>query len=884
MVEIRKYMLEKPYRYEKKKVEGKHEKIWQHEFYNKVMKFFEFIDYETKKFYKDIIKIHIYYMTKTLKKISEENSFDENKFKEILEMLYFKNIILIITRTYKFLVDIKIELKQHCEFDFFLHFYATEETFTKIGKHLKYFLQLKPYAKKYKIYDELIKQKEAENKTKELLSKNYSSSNKGVKINEEANLLVENNIINVNESKNIELRDKLENENENEDEKLFKEKEKEKENDVIEKKNIAYDSAMSFRDQYISYEKNDLEDYLSYPPYETCNSVSYVKYKNFDESDRFIDTNKTNDLLKEFEDEYSAKEEKENDDKNPLFSFRNAMQKKYRLIPDHEYSIFRSIDKVRLLISSFDHFFILGKLFSHNHVKMDFHKRNEKVCHYKNKKSSLLCDSMNILSTKDSERFISHIRNYLGEEVAFYILWIQKLIYFILLPAVLGLICEILVKYFQSVDPLKKEYVFPFFILQIRPNDIIRGLLCITPPICISLFLKYWDEIEKIFTYIWGIEKSLKAEPYQESYKFDKEIDFIFNLKLKVQNKCIYYSCCLLSTLISIFMVGVVIAVNIWVLSLKQQNQNTKSYFWMYFPSALNAIAIKILSFSYRFFAIKLSYWENHERDSTRIANLSLKIFLFEFVNNFFTYYYIAFYKFYQTDKYFGCINNDCINEIEVQCYMSLGIIFSINFIEIGIPYLFNFLNLSTLKEKKKQEKKRNLPSDIMDKNIELSPEEISSLEDSEEMIAKMGVIDNLIEEYLEIIIYIAYILLLSSSAPLTPLLVIILLIFEKGVDTYKFYYLYRFRELRNFSTITIFNYMIMIVIFVGSFTNIGMFVFSRNFRYIDPKYEKTEGHDSINLLIKIFLFMILQNFVFIFNALLHFNCLPNCKFNFYFK
>jgi len=221
------------------------------------------------------------------------------------------------------------------------------------------------------------------------------------------------------------------------------------------------------------------------------------------------------------------------------------------------------------------------------------------------------------------------------------------------------------------------------------------------------------------------------------------------------------------------------------------------------------------------------------------------------------------------------------MSEIELQSYISLLIIFSINFIEIGLPVLSTGWFLNKLKDKKILEKKKNLESHMDNKNIELSPKEISNLENSDEYVASMGDVENLIEEYLEIIIYIAYILLLSSSAPLTPLFVMILLIFEKGVDTYKFYNLLRLRELRNFSTITIFNYMILILIYVGTVTNIGMFVFSRQFKFTDPIYETdSEKNNSrqITWLIKIFLFMILQNFVVIVNYVLNIDTLPDCK------
>lgn len=871
MIEIKKFMLEKTYKY---KYTTDSKENWQFVFMEFATSFFEFLDYETTKFYKQIIKIHIFYMEKFLGQYSNSLMTD-SELQNLKDLLFFKNIILIILKVYKFMVDIDIELKQHGTSDFSLAFSAKEEAFARIGKYTKYFLQVKPYAKKYKIYADLYRQEEGEAETNNRIQNKYSIMNKN---------------INSNSKEEIEMRNEDPNNNENNEEAENDEEEsfKNNENNCNECKMqddrefLAYDSAMNFRDQYIKSKEIDFNDHLRFPPFETCNPTFYMKYKNYDKEDNFIDTNKTNDLICEFEEHHGKKSTKT----EVLGKLGMALRNKKTLLPQNcdEHSIFRSIDKIRLLVRSFDQFFRLGKLFSKGFVKSDFHMRNEEACHYKDKTGSLLCDSLNILSEENSVKHVNHIRNYLGEEVSFYILWIQKLIYFLILPAFLGLIAEVLVKYFNSTDPKKTEYIFPFFILQIRPIDIIRGLLCIIPPVSIALFLKYWDDKEKLYSYFWGVEKSKEAEPYQERYKFEKQIEFIFNLKLKVQSKFMYYFRCSVSTLISLILVGMVVFVNIFVISLKKNIVDKTNYFWMYFPSALNAIGIKVLSFTYRYLAYYLSFWENHEKNSTRIANLSLKIFLFEFVNNFFVYYYTAFYKFYQKEKNGeqGCIDNDCMSEIEVQSYMSLAIIFSINFIEVGLPIFYNYRTLSALKEQKILEKKEELMIEgkiICNHHIELSKEEISKLEASPEMNEGKTVIETLIEDYLEIIIYIAYVLLLSSSAPLVPLFVIMLLIFEKGVDTFKLYQLCRLKELKNFSTITIYNYMILIVIFVGSFTNIGMYVFSREFAYIDDKYNTTNNY-QLSLLIKIFLFMILQNFIFVCNGVLDYKFLPTCKLN----
>ena len=59
----------------------------------------------------------------------------------------------------------------------------------------------------------------------------------------------------------------------------------------------------------------------------------------------------------------------------------------------------------------------------------------------------------------------------------------------------------------------------------------------------------------------------------------------------------------------------------------------------------MNGLQIKIMSFIYWYIANWLTKWENHEKNSTFDYNLSIKIIIFEFINNYSSLYYIAFVK-----------------------------------------------------------------------------------------------------------------------------------------------------------------------------------------------------------------------------------------------
>jgi len=386
--------------------------------------------------------------------------------------------------------------------------------------------------------------------------------------------------------------------------------------------------------------------------------------------------------------------------------------------------------------------------------------------------------------------------------------------------------------------------------------------------------------MEKLYSYLWGCGNSEELEQQQESYKFKQEINFIFNWKIKIQDKTMYYIKKLLSLFISALLVILVIYINFSLLMLKYVKlaESKDSVFWTYFPTALNAILIKIMSFTYRTLVSKLSYWENHEKNSQRVANLSLKIFLFEFVNNFFTYYYIGFYKSFRNE----CIDNDCMQEIQIQSYLSLLIISSINFLEIGIPYIIYLLKLTSLKKKCEAAKTYsflNSNIDITDNNKNFIATDIVKLINSDEMKIELSSMDCLIEDYIEIIIYMAYVLLITSAAPLTPLFILILLISERSIDAFKIYYFIRVEFLNSSSGISIYNYMIRIILYVGTITNLGLVLFSKKLKNVDAVSDKDNKMFFEVLLLKLLILLILENFFLLIGSFIGFRDYPDCNF-----
>mmetsp|Transcript_23742 Transcript_23742/g.3947 ORF Transcript_23742/g.3947 Transcript_23742/m.3947 type:complete len:91 (+) Transcript_23742:526-798(+) len=71
----------------------------------------------------------------------------------------------------------------------------------------------------------------------------------------------------------------------------------------------------------------------------------------------------------------------------------------------------------------------------------------------------------------------------------------------------------------------------------------------------------------------------------------------------------------------------------------------SSSFFGPISGAILNAIQIRVMNIVYELIAKKLNDWENHETELDYTNNLSVKLFLFKFVNSYISLFYICFLK-----------------------------------------------------------------------------------------------------------------------------------------------------------------------------------------------------------------------------------------------
>ena len=212
--------------------------------------------------------------------------------------------------------------------------------------------------------------------------------------------------------------------------------------------------------------------------------------------------------------------------------------------------------------------------------------------------------------------------------------------------------------------------------------------------------------------------------------------------------------------------------------------------------AAINAIQIKIFNFIYTFLAEKLNKWENYKKDYQRLNDLAIKIIIFDFMNCYSACFYIGFYKPAVGEE---CVGT-CVQEIGTQLYTTLLINFGLNIVEIGLPFLMYKFREYTFKKQAKH------AEDIA---------EIRTHSVVHQMLCDE--LNNTIYEYNEMIILFGYVCLFSVTAPLTPLIVLILVWTEKLSDLFKFFFLERIQILDQATGIEIYYKLMKVLISLKS-------------------------------------------------------------------
>ena len=517
-------------------------------------------------------------------------------------------------------------------------------------------------------------------------------------------------------------------------------------------------------------------------------------------------------------------------------------------------SKFRNIDKLLLINNS------LEKLINFEYFKRQkilinrIHKRNYISYGGNIELKNLRNKTFNIFKRKNIKYTINLIRNYHGEKVAFYFLYLNHYLNWLIIPSIIGLI------FFFLNGEVEITKYFPL----IKYEHIYRIIFCIIITFWSTLFIKSWRQKEKFYSFLWGTDNYKQHESTQETFIPELQQYFILGEKIQYSKPSNRILKRLFSYLILFIMGFITVLISYAILYEKQKYLNEKKkefdkkdidFFFVKFSSfeiiitslfaAINAISIKTIGLLYKYFAKCLNQWENYEKEYQATKDKIIKLIIFEFINNYSGAFFIAFVKpNLKNEEYNKCSGGSCVIELSTLVYTLIFIEFLTVWFDVGVPIILNCF-------KKKSLKKEN-PNVILDYPIH-------SL-NNQKIITES---DPMLYEYNKILILFGYICLFSASASLTPFGIFIVIWLYSQTDLAKKFKFERVNIIDKSNGIEIYNTLMKGLMFVGLVVNSGIIMFSEKFNTGTEWFYKVLG------------LLILENIIIIVYFLINCNILP---------
>ena len=494
----------------------------------------------------------------------------------------------------------------------------------------------------------------------------------------------------------------------------------------------------------------------------------------------------------------------------PYYSYKAEKADKFRGYEendDYSYDIkkcskFRNIDKLRLIQRALKQIMKYSELKKIDIFKMMFFKRNN-VAYREKLKEIDVQKIYNPFDTKLCDKTINIIRNYFGESLSYYFLWLDYYSRMLIFPSVIGIF--IFLSYFLwNKIPLISIFSNSF---QMDYYDFLLILNCILLTLWLTLFIKTWAQKEKLYNYIWGISDSQKESKINEDFVPNSKEQLIFGYYVPKEEEIYHtlkYYC---SYIVLLAMILLVLTFIYSLFRLKATLVNGDiwhDYKISFYIACINGFQIKLMNYIYYYIAKYLNEWENHFSINEKNNEFAKKLILFDFVNSYSSLFYIAFIKPYNE----GCINNNCLKEIETQMYSIFLVYLSVFFGELIYLYMIYYYQ------------KGKVGNLISEEKIE-----IQGLE-HQMMTSPM---DNLNIEYNDIINQFGFACLFSLAAPLTPFFIFLLSIVYRLTNYYKFIHLTRVDILDESRGISIYNKIIKVLLFIGVMVNVSIFLFSNH-------------------------------------------------------
>eukprot|EP01035_Chromulina_nebulosa_P024470 gene24470-31867_t len=269
------------------------------------------------------------------------------------------------------------------------------------------------------------------------------------------------------------------------------------------------------------------------------------------------------------------------------------------------------------------------------------------------------------------------IKEYFGEKIGLFNVFIAYYTRWLVFPSIVGLIFQFIV-WATNVKTFSSP-VLPFYSVLVS----VWGLL----------MLKYWKRKEAIIAVWWGTSSFEEKEQQRPEFTGELIESFIDGSKI-IYVRSSDYAFSIVSSVIVVSTFIVIMCATLGSIYFFRYSLNSSSA--SYIASVLNMALSLVMNIVYQYVAKKLTDNENHRTDTIYEDALSVKLFVFQFLNSYASFFFIAFVAAYipsprnNPHNYPGqCGAETCMQPLAI----NLGIIYGMrltlsNFLDIFIPYI----------------------------------------------------------------------------------------------------------------------------------------------------------------------------------------------------
>ena len=445
---------------------------------------------------------------------------------------------------------------------------------------------------------------------------------------------------------------------------------------------------------------------------------------------------------------------------------------------------FRSVDRIKLLMSIFE------APLSAKGCKFDFDKLRRPNGQRSKPSEAAIVSNFPLHDSQERRQLqkmwmawavrpngqpFDRIKDYFGEKVALYFAWLGHYTTWLCSAAFFGIVIQVIAWSEGTTDTT----TIPLFGL----------FMCLWS----TFFLEFWKRKQSTLSMEWGMHGFEQEEDMRPSFQGEEITSPINGSVVKWFNpmaklKKLLYSACVILSLI-LLVVGIISSIfyfKNWSIDQKEGSFLQKN--GPAVAAVLNAVQIQLMNIVYQRIAESLNDMENHHTDTQYEDNLITKVFLFQFVNSYASFFYISFIK---GTTGTGCIGPETDNSepdpsaCMAELNKALATIFITrllvgNLTEIGIP----FASRSFKAYRRKQASAKGdgqLVKAAGDDTMSWVERQFH-LQDYQKGAGKDGTFD----DYAEMIIQFGYASLFVTAFPLAPLLALINNYVEIRVDAYK--------------------------------------------------------------------------------------------------